>query len=125
MTGDMQWFGVRCIFELDPSYGARGGVTPEHLYEERITLWRTTSIDAALELAQEEAHTYCDDETTWSLGVAQAFALFDHPQSGAEVFSLIRESALAPEQYLARHFVTDTERERIGDDPDADAPAGS
>jgi hypothetical protein len=41
------------------------------------------------------------------------------PESGAEVFSLIRESALPPEEYLTRHFVAGTERERISDD---DAP---
>jgi hypothetical protein len=75
MTGDPQWFAVRCIFELDPSYGSRGGATPEHLYEERVTLWRAPSIDAALELAEQEAQTYCADEATRYLGLAQAFAL--------------------------------------------------
>jgi hypothetical protein len=49
----------------------------EHLYEERVTLRQTTSIDAALKLAEQEAQTYCADETTWYVGLAQAFALFD------------------------------------------------
>jgi hypothetical protein len=123
MTGDVQWFAVRCIFELDSFYGARGGATPEHLYEERVTLWRTTSIHAAVELAEQEGHTYCADETTGYLGLAQAFALFDPPESGAEVFSLMRESALPPEEYLTRHFATGTERTQTSDD--ADLPADS
>jgi hypothetical protein len=71
MTGDLQWFAVRCIFELDPSYGSRGSATTEHLYEERVTLWRTTSIDAALELAEREAQTDYADETTWYLGLRE------------------------------------------------------
>jgi hypothetical protein len=123
MTGDVQWFAVRCFFELAPFYGARGGATPEHLYEERVTLWRAASIDAAIELAEQEAQTYCADETTWYLGLAQAFALFDPPESGAEVFSLMRESALPPEEYLTRHFDTGTERQQSSDD--ADPPADS
>lgn len=62
-----------------------------------------------LELAEQEARAYVD-ETTCYLGEAQAFALFDPPKRGTEIFSLMRESSLAPEEDLARHFVTGTER---------------
>lgn len=113
---DKQWFSVRCIFELDPRYGARVRTPPEHLYEERILLWHTTSFDAAIELAEKEAQNYVDDDGTY-LGVAQAFALFDPPEDGGEVFSLMRDSDLPADEYLLRHFWTGTERAVDDEDP--------
>ena len=41
------WFGVRCIFRWDKWDGAP--------FEERITLWQTESMRAAVELAEVEA----------------------------------------------------------------------
>ncbi|PRY15364.1 hypothetical protein [Kineococcus rhizosphaerae] len=106
------WVAVRCIFRgqaEDPG---------EFVYEERVTLWRDTDVDRAIEKAEAEAETYAS-ETTWPgrvskyLGLAQAYALSDEPGDGAEVFSLMRTSDLPPAAYLDRFF--DSGRERQGD----------
>jgi len=108
------WYAVRCIFRSDwpPEFAGRA-------YEERITLWRATSFDEAIERAEVEAEEYAtailDGPDTY-LQLAQAYLLDDAPGDGAEIFSLVRVSALPPEAYLERHFTTGTEREQ--DDQD-------
>ncbi|MEU5943558.1 hypothetical protein ABZ807_31340 [Micromonospora sp. NPDC047548] len=42
------WFSVRCIFQY--------GSDAPFVYEERITVWRAVSFDAAIALAEAEAH---------------------------------------------------------------------
>ena len=62
-----QWFAVRCVFDVDHPEG-----TP-YLYEERITLWRASSFDEAIALAEEEANNvYADDDCQYT-GLAQAY----------------------------------------------------
>ena len=82
------WFAVRCMFSIGAFSAprARG-------YEERITLWRAGSFEAAVEMAEAEASQYAatvPDLETEYLGLAQALRLFDDPDHGAEVFSLMR-----------------------------------
>lgn len=108
------WIAVRCIFRSRREDG-KG----EAVFEERLTLWREADVDRAIEKAESEAETYAA-ETTWRpdwvteyLGTAQAYLLFDEPVDGAEVFSLMRTSHLAPNDYL-NHFFT-TGQERTGD----------
>jgi hypothetical protein len=48
--------------------------------------------------------------------MAQAFHLFDPPEHGAEVFSLIRETHLEPEAYLDSFFDTGRESQRDGEE---------
>lgn len=103
----IRWFGVRCVFMLGwpPDTGA------SH-YEERVTLWRAASFDEAIARAEAEATDYAaaiDDRPSEYLGIAQAFALFEDPDDGAEVFSLIRVSALDSADYVARFFATGDE----------------
>ena len=99
------WFGVRCVFD----HGAQG----EHSYEERVTLWRAGSFGEAITLAEAEADEYAEMLTgTRYLGYAQAYLLADEPGQGAEVFSLIRGSELAPDAYLDAFFDTGTERQQ-------------
>lgn len=105
------WFSVRCVFEVDPTYGARGEAPPSHLFEERITLWRTASLDTALNMAVADAEVYCKDVGGRYLGLAQAFALFEAPGHGVEIFSLMRASDLGSEDYVERHFAAGSERE--------------
>jgi hypothetical protein len=103
-----QWFTVRCIFQLKSDAGFS--------YEERLTLWRAETIDDAIRLAEAEASDYETENGSEYLGMAQAFQLFDHPEHGAEVFSLIRESDLEPEPYLDSFFDTGRESQRDGDE---------
>jgi hypothetical protein len=44
----IDWFGVRCVLELDPEIG---GNTDPKAYEERVTIWQAGSFDQALQRA--------------------------------------------------------------------------
>lgn len=94
------WFGVRCVF--------RHG---ENTYEERIVIVLAADFAGAIAKAEVEAAAYADDVDAAYLGLAQAYALFDDLGDGAEVFSLMRDSDLAPDEYLDAFFSTGEERE--------------
>jgi hypothetical protein len=100
------WYGVRCVIDL-------GGVEEGRLYEERVTVWRADSFEAAIALALEEAAEYAAlFPPARSTDLAQAYALSDVPGHGAEVFSLIRVDPRDTDPYLDAFF--DTGRERQG-----------
>lgn len=81
-----------------------------YLYEERITLWKAIDLDEALRLSEVEANAYASEGEAF-LGLSQAYELFDElDANGIEVFSLLRESDLSPQEYLRAHFCTETER---------------
>jgi hypothetical protein len=110
------WYGVRSVIEHpdeDPTSG-------EHWYEERITLWRAGSIEEALELADAEADHYAEENDCENTGLVQAFRIASpHVTSGTEVFSLIRGSRLAADDYLDALFDTGNEIQReAADDRD-------
>ena len=103
------WYGVRCCFQLGPT--DEDGAS----YEERVTLWCASSFDGAIAVAEAEAEAYAGDPAETGnqyLGLVQAFALSEPPGHGAEVFSLIRDSALAPDDYLDQFFDTGRERQQ-------------
>ena len=107
---DESWFAVRCVFASGWPPDQR---TP--VYEERITLWRAPSAEVAIERAEAEARKYAgtiEDSSDTYLGLAQSYRLVDSPADGAEVFSLMRSSALDPDEYLGTFFDTGTERQR-------------
>ncbi|GAA3002352.1 hypothetical protein [Streptosporangium longisporum] len=98
-----EWYGVRCLFR----WGAR------NTYEERITLWRADSAEAAILLAEREAAEYADGQGFEYLHLAQSFKIFDAAiGQGTEVFSLLRDSDLDPDAYLTALFDTGSERQR-------------
>lgn len=99
----MDWYSVRCIIRFPPD-----------VYEERVTLWRTTSLGAAIEVAEAEVGEYIDGLHGEYVGLAQAYALTDAPQHGGEVFSLMRTSELPPTAYIDRFFDTGYERQQGG-----------
>jgi hypothetical protein len=98
-----RWYAVRSVFLL-PSEG-------DNSYEERITVWVATSFEDALMKAEAEAEEYAEFAgATYLADFAQAYHLADAPpRDGTEVFSLIRDSPLAPRPYLDRFFSTGTE----------------
>lgn len=102
--GKLTWYGVRCIFKWrnHPSY------------EERITVWRAESFEAAVELAEAEAKAYADAVGFEYLRLAQAFdtraVRISH---GSEMFSLIRTSSLEPSEYLNRFFDSGSEHQKV------------
>ncbi|MGZ0146696.1 DUF4288 domain-containing protein [Kribbella sp. WER1] len=107
---DADWYAVRCIFQFGVPAGVGGSA-----YEERVTLWRASSFDHAIERAEAEAREYAST-TAGSpdayLGLAQAYRLPDAPSDGAEVFSLVRDSNRKSASYLDRFFDTGTERQK-------------
>ena len=102
---DDRWYAVRTLFQTP------GGA--DSAYEERVTLWRTESLDDALARAEAEAMEYAEFAGAVHLtGFAQAYPLADAPpRDGAEVFSLVRDSALPPNAYVDRFFSTGQERQ--------------
>ena len=91
-------------------------MTSKHLFEERITIWKATSFDAAIALAEREAKSYAREGECKYLGLAQAYWMFAGSlKSGAEVFSLMRESDYAQKRYLCAFFDTGKERQLNGD----------
>jgi hypothetical protein len=98
-----QWYSVRCIFQSPTETGSA--------YEERVTLWQTDDIDAAIEQAEAEAAAYAAEVEAEYTGLAQAYWLVDQPSHGTEVFALVRESSLDTDEYLDRFFDTGQERQ--------------
>ena len=103
------WFGVRCVFELDPE--TRSDTDPTS-FEERVTIWQASGFDRAIELAEAEAADYATTVDAKYLGLAQAYKIDGLLMQGSEAFSLIRQSELAPKEYLRAFF--DTGRENQG-----------
>lgn len=110
MGGDeVQWFGVRCVFAVGWPPDAVG-----RTYEERVTVWRARTAAEAVERAEAEARGYAamiDGSPSPYLGLAQSYRMEGPPGEGAEVFSLMRTSDLAPDDYLDRFFDTGDERQ--------------
>jgi len=80
-------------------------------YEERITIWRAASFADAIEQAEADAQEYGRAVGCEYVGLAQCYHLAEELGSGAEVFSLIRESRLSPSHYIDRFFETGRERQ--------------
>ena len=103
----MASYSVRCLLR----WHSRTEVA-KYLYEERITLWQAERLDQAIELAEQEATAYAGDADEF-LGFSQAYALVDLLAGhGVEVFSLLRESDLEPNEYIDTFFDTGGEREK-------------
>ena len=102
---DDRWYAVRSLF--------RSAGDAESAYEERITLWQAGSSDEAMAKAEIEALEYAEFiGATYLADFGQAYHLADAPpRDGAEVFSLVRDSALPPKAYLDRFFATGQERQ--------------
>jgi uncharacterized protein DUF4288 len=115
LGNDVQWFAVRCIFAI-----GRGDDDEVHTYEERITLWRASHFDEAIALAEAEATEYAtaiEGGSDAYLGLAQCYQLADEVGQGAEVFSLMRDSRLAPAEYLNTFFDSGDERQQMWSSP--------
>jgi len=104
------WYAVRCVFVF--------GDTEEATYEERVTLWRAESFEAAIAKAEAEAARYAKTLDAEYSGFAQAYHLSveNRPlDSGDEIFSLMRDSTLAANEYVSRYFDTGAERQQTAD----------
>lgn len=80
-------------------------------YEERITLWRARSESSAREMAASEAQEYTERCGATSVGHVAAYATDSHDISnGMTVFSQVRTSELAADEYVPYHFQSGGER---------------
>jgi hypothetical protein len=103
----MSWYSVRCVFHW----------IPQGSYEERVTVWNCESFEAAIANAEREANDYVtsvDESMGFTIkftGLSQAYLLPESPEDGAEVFSLLRDSTLTPDDYISKFFDTGEERQ--------------
>lgn len=109
----MPWFGIRTLYKHNDKSRSAG----KTLFEERIVLFTCTTIDEAILRAEQEADNYCRElgGSATFLNLTQAFAIFDNatpPEDGSEVFSLMRDSELNPDDYLDAFFDTGAERQK-------------
>jgi len=77
-------------------------------------LWRADSLTDAIRLAEVEAGSYArrfEDYPIRYSGLAQAYELNGDPEHGAEIFSLLRDSELEPDDYLSAFFDTGQEHQ--------------
>ena len=104
MGNSEPWYGVRLVYRLTGTSG--------QAYEERVIIVRAESSDDAIAQAEQYSKDY-ESESTEYIGYAMCFHIFDESGSclgpGTEVFSLIRESELAPNAYLDRFHDTGNE----------------
>jgi hypothetical protein len=102
---DAAWFAVRRVF-----------LHPDSTYEEQITIWRTATFEEAEARAHDAASELAGILEARLLPLVQIHRLAEVPGNGAEVFSLLRKSALGPADYLSTFFDTGYERHRaMGD----------
>ena len=96
------WFAVQCVFLIEA-----GSVVPERgqVYEERITLWQAVNSDEALARAEAEAEAYAGENGYEWIDHLTAYELFDAPTDGKEVWSFMRDSWLAPKDYIGRFII--------------------
>jgi hypothetical protein len=108
--GGLEWYGVRCLFWWVDWAGQP--------FEERITLWQAASADQAVEMAERDARGYADDSGIDYLEFSQVCGCGAgaEVEEGMMVFSLLRESDLSPDLYIATFFNTGREGVR----PDRD-----
>lgn len=108
MSESQPWFTVRCLF----SHPTRAREGDEHLYEERVTLWRCGSWDEAYCLARLEAETYAKEVSAILIDTTDAFHLFDAECGhGTEVWSTMRGSHLDSQTYTETFCTTDRDRQ--------------
>jgi hypothetical protein len=109
----MPLFGVRTVIQLPPDPRGKG----MHLYEERVTLFRAADSNEAIRSAEAEIAVYVADGGV-ALPFFQSFELYDDVAfsgNSVEVFSLIRDSSLAPTKYIDAFFDTGTEHQKNAD----------
>jgi hypothetical protein len=108
--GGLEWYGVRCLFWWVD--------WEDRPFEERITLWQAISADHAVELAEQEAREYEHDSGIDYLEFSQVYSCGEgaNVREGMVAFSLLRDSDLSPDLYIATFFNTGREGVR----PDRD-----
>jgi hypothetical protein len=74
------------------------------VFEERVVLFHATTFDEAIAKAEAEVHGYClGNGNAVYRGFARVYWLPDESVGdGCEIYSLMRDSSLSDQEYLAR-----------------------
>jgi hypothetical protein len=109
MNAEAHWFGVRCLFRHF-NLVAEDGSTFQ-TYEERVVVVRALDFDWAIKKAEREAVQYAHGCGACEyLGFANCFDMRESEiVDFTEVYSLMRKSTLAPEDYIDRFYDTGDE----------------
>lgn len=106
------WYSAKCMFQHH-AFGNAGEPGKLAVYEERIVLFRASSADEAIRLAESEASIYARDNHADYLGYVDVYQMFSAPfGSGTELYSLMRSSDLAPADFVTRYFDDGSQRSR-------------
>ena len=99
------WFSVRSLF-FDEENGS---------YEERTILISATDHDDAIEQAEKEAKQYSASiGGIIYVGYSDSFHIFgEEIKSGTEIFSLIRKTDLAADEYINRFLDSGMENRQV------------
>jgi hypothetical protein len=89
------------------------------VYEERVVLFRASSFGEAIERAERHAEKYASELDGSYIRYCNAYRLFEDAiqdgvalQDATEVFSLMREVSMPPNEFLNRYHDDGTERTR-------------
>jgi hypothetical protein len=116
MQMQKKWFAVQCFFLIEA-----GSVVAERgqAYEERITLWQAVDADEAIGKASRAADDYAAEGGFQRVDYVTSYEMFEPPGEGSEVWSLMRDSWLPPEEYVER-FVIEGDPHAVPFESDAD-----
>jgi hypothetical protein len=114
-----RWFGAKTIYHWGPSY--RGRKHPlDACYEERVTLIRARDFDHAIARGKALAETYALElgDGARYLGFIDVYDIGDEIGDGAEVYSLLRSSLLAPDDFVDHYHDDGTQNSGSSGDPE-------
>ena len=101
------WYGVKCLLE----HAGLSEDTTAHVYEERIVLLRAVSFEEAVLRAERDATEYAKPIKARYLGYSNAYKLdVDSISDATEVYSLMREVPMPPEDFITRYYDDGTDK---------------
>ena len=98
------WYAVKGLFRW---YFKESGDTSN--FEERVHIFWASSFDEALDLAENEAITYCTEDPSANFRIESLMAIMVYLvhaplESGVEVFSRLMDSDLTSEKLHLRYY---------------------
>lgn len=100
MIAELQWFAIRTIFQ----HVVAGN---KAIYEEKITIFRAESANAAIKLAEHDLSAYL--EMNGSFVAIKRYDVYElghnkHDLNGSEVWSHLNKGPADPEQYYRERY---------------------
>jgi hypothetical protein len=95
------WYGVKCLVE----HKGLSNDPKTRVYEERILVLRAPNFDEAILRAEREATQYAGQNNGLYIGYCNAYKIDSKTiTEGTEVYSVMREVDLAPDQFIAHYY---------------------